>query len=403
MNLNELKELLYQEEDRLASYGEMISKEIFDHPELGDQEFYSCEFLTNEMKKLGFSVEMPYCGVPTAFRCEYGDEDGLKVAFIAEYDALPGYGPNHDQNGHACGHNWIAASTLLAAASLQKIKEHFKGKIVFIGTPAEETVGRKIDITRAGGFDDIDAVFQIHLGEYNAVDSVALACTDVTFHFYGKASHASSSPELGINALDACNLTFAGVNALRQHVLPDVRIHGIIQEGGRACNIVPDYSRMQYFVRAAKKDYLEEVVEKVVNCARGAELMTGARLVWERCPNTFYDYLRLDSLQAASRKNMEAQGVTEFVTESIYHSGSTDIGNVSYVCPTSYCYLSTIPFSPAYVHDEDFLEVADSDYAHKLLHIGAKSMAATALDFLCDEELRNKVIAEFKQSISSVK
>lgn len=401
MEIKDVKQLLFQAEEQIASLGEHVSKEIFCHPELGDQEFFSSKFLTDEMKKLGFSVTMPYCGIETAFRCEYGDEEGPKVAFIAEYDALPGYGPNHDENGHACGHNWIAASTLQAAAALQKVKQYFKGKIVFIGTPAEETVGRKIDMQRAGGFDDIDAAFQMHLGEKNSVETVALACTDVTFHFHGKAAHASHSPELGVNALDACNLTFAGVNALRQHVTSDVRIHGVIQNGGSVCNVVPDYSRMQYFVRAAKKDYLEEVVEKVVNCARGAELMTGARLEWERCPNTFYDYLRPNLLQKHLRANMEEQGIEYFESDSIYHSGSTDIGNVSYSCPTSYATLSTLCISPAFVHDEAFLQVADSDFAHKLLHISARSMAATALEILMDDKFRSQVKAEFEKEKNS--
>ena len=388
MEIAELKELLYQAEEEISELGERVSHEIFAHPELGDEEFYSADYLTGEMKKLGFEIAYPYCGVPTAFRCEYGDKEGPKVAFVAEYDALPGYGPNHDQNGHACGHNWIAGSTVQAAAALARIKDHFKGKVVLIGTPAEETCGRKIDIAAKGGFDDIDAAFQIHLGSYNAVECVALACTDVTFTFHGKATHASSSPEEGINALDACNLTFMGVNALRQHVTSDVRIHGIIKEGGRACNIVPDRCEMQYFIRAANKDYLETVIQKVINCAKGAELMTGARLEWKRCPNTFYDYKRIPALQSKFRENMEAQGVSGFETESIYHSGSTDIGNVSYSCPTAYGYLGTKDFSPAEVHDAAFLDVACSDFSDRLIHIGARAMAATALDVLCDEQFR---------------
>lgn len=388
MELLELKELLYLAEDEIAQVGETVSNEIFNHPELGDEEVYSAEFLVSEMRKLGFDVTYPYCGLPTAFRCEYGDNDGPKVAFLAEYDALPGYGDNRDQNAHACGHNWIAASTFQACVALKKVKEHFKGKIVYIGTPAEETTGRKIDIMEAGGFDDLDAAIQIHLGGYNAVECVALACTDVTFQFKGLASHASGCPEKGINALDACQLTFAGINALRQHVTSDVRIHGIIQEGGSACNIVPDKCSMQMFVRAANKDYLENVLERVINCAKGAELMTGAKLTYTRAKNTFYDYKTLPVFQEKFRENMIAQGITEFVKEDIYHSGSTDIGNVSYACPTAYGYLGTQEYSSAQTHDVAFLEVANSKFAYQLLHKGAKIMAATALDVFCDEAFR---------------
>lgn len=125
MNIQKLKDLLYAAEDEIKELGEQVSCEIFAHPELGDQEIFSSKYLTNEMKKLGFDVTFPYCGLPTAFRCEYGDDEGPKVGFIAEYDALPGYGPNRNENGHACGHNWIAASTFLAAAALKKIKPYF--------------------------------------------------------------------------------------------------------------------------------------------------------------------------------------------------------------------------------------------------------------------------------------
>ncbi|MBF4694195.1 amidohydrolase [Fusibacter ferrireducens] len=391
MEINALKELLYKAEDQIAELGEYISNEIFEHPELGDQEFYSAEFLTNQMRKLGFEVTYPYCGLPTAFRCEYGDDEGPKVAFLAEYDALPGYGPNKDELGHACGHNWIAASTFAACAALKSIKSHFKGKIVFIGTPAEETEGRKIDIMEAGGFDDLDAAFQIHLGEYNAVECVALACTDLTFEFKGFAVHASARPEDGINALDACQLTFAGVNALRQHVSSDVRIHGIIKEGGAVCNTVPDQCSMQLFVRAADKDYLEKIVQRVINCARGAELMTGATLTYRRAKNTFYDYKMVPELQEKLRQNMMAQGITEFVKEDIYHAGSTDIGNVSYACPTAYGYIGTAAYSKAQTHDVEFLDVANSKFAYELLHKGAKSMAATALDIFCDESFQSQI------------
>ncbi|MBS7528061.1 M20 family metallopeptidase [Fusibacter paucivorans] len=391
MTIEALKSLLYQAEDSVAALGENVCDTIFKHPELGDQEFFSAKFLTDEMAKLGFSVTMPYCGVETAFRCEFGDDEGPRIGFLAEYDALPGYGALKNENGHACGHNWIAGSTFAACAALQKVKEHFKGKIVFIGTPAEETDGRKIDIMNAGGFDDLDAAFQLHLSSYNAVDCVALACTDVTFEFKGKAVHASSRPEDGINALDACNLTFAGVNALRQHVSSDVRIHGIIKEGGAACNTVPDQCSMQLFVRAADKDYLENVVERVVNCAKGAELMTGAKLTWRRAQNTFYDYKVIPELQEKLKNNMIAQGVEGFVTEDIYHSGSTDIGNVSYACPTSYGYLGTSAVTDAQPHDVAYLDIVNSPFAYELLHKGAKAMAATAIDVFCDDAFRAKI------------
>lgn len=397
MELKEIKQALYTAEDGLAAKAEEVCDWVFRHPELGEEEYESAAYLVEEIKKLGFSVQMPYGGMPTAFRAEYGDDEGPRVGFLAEYDALPGYGelsPNGTGNGHACGHNWIAASTFAAAAALKEVKQHFKGKVVWIGTPAEETCGGKIDLCRAHCFDDLDAVFQFHLSgkEGNSLKTAALACTDIVYTFHGKASHASNSPETGINALDACNLMFAGVNALRQHVKCDTRIHGIIKEGGLACNVVPAKGVVQYFVRAGKKDYLEEVIERVNNCARGAALMTGCELEIARCRNTFYDLKYQPALRESMRKHLEDFGITEFLEGDPYHCGSTDIGNVSYDAPTQYCTLTTISQGEGEPHDAAYLDRVNDAFAYKLLHIAAKSMAASALDVLCDADLRAQLI-----------
>jgi len=385
MELTQIKSAVCAAEDAIAQKAEEISTFIFNHPELGGNEYISSKYLTDELAKQGFSVEMPYCGIDTAFRCEYGDDNGPKIAFLAEYDALPGYENSPSGNGvaHACGHNWISASTYAAAVSLKALKSEFGGKIILIGTPAEENLGAKVDMAREGCFDDIDAVFQFHLANKNCIDPAALAMCDFYYTFTGKASHASANPEDGINALDACNLTFAGINALRQHVRPDTRLHGIIIEGGNACNIVPDKCVMQYYVRAGQKDYLEDVIDRVNNCARGAALMTGCGLEIVRAKNTYYDIKQNQELRELMKVNLENLGVTDFMPANLMKSGSTDIGNVSYACPTCYCTLDTTQFSDAVTHDKAFLDVADSDFAHKLIHVAAKAMAMTALDVYC--------------------
>lgn len=386
MKIDEIKRLMYEAEDDLKAWSEEVSDVIFNHPELGDEEYFSSKYLTEQMERLGFRVTMPYCGLDTAFRCEIGDGEGPTVAFLAEYDALPGYGPQGKELGHACGHNWIAASAFAACAALSRVQEHFHGKVIYMGTPAEETTGRKINMVEAGAFRQVDAVLQMHLGEYNCVESAALAVTDFVFTFTGRAAHAAGNPELGINALDACQLTFMGINSLRQHVTPDVKIHGVIAQGGQVCNTIVDHGVVKMMVRAADKDYLEEVIERVLNCARGAALMTGCTLEIERAENTFYDYRGNRFLTETLRKNLMEQGVTEFQKDNVYTSGSTDIGNVSYAAPTAYGYMGTMEAGPALVHDGAFLEVANSPLAYKLLHQAAKAMAATALDVLCDPE-----------------
>ena len=401
MELTELKAAVCAAVDHLAADSEAVSDWIFQHPELGEEEYESSAYLKAKIEALGFQVEMPYGGLPTAFRAEYGDDDGPKVAFLAEYDALPGYGdlsPNGTGNGHACGHNWIAASTYAAAAALKQVKEHFHGKIVWIGTPAEETTGGKIDLCRAHCFDDLDAVFQFHLSgnAANCLRPYELACTDITYIFHGKSSHASNNPEDGVNALDACSLTMAGVNALRQHVRCDSRIHGIIKDGGLACNVVPERSEMMYFVRAGKIDYLEQLIERVNNCARGAALMTGCEVEIVRGRNTFKDLRHNEALIEAVRRNLEGLGITDFINGDPYHTGSTDIGNVSYDAPTFYGTLTTISQGPGEPHDAIYLERASSAYANSLLHIAAKAMAESALDVFCDEALRSRTQLTYK-------
>ena len=397
--MDEAKELLFSAEDAHKDWFEEISRTIFEHPELGDREFFSSQYLADEMKKAGFRVEKPYCGLETAFRCEYGDDNGPVIAFPAEYDALPGYGADGKQNGHACGHNWIAASTFAACVALKEAKDRlgFPGKIVYLGTPAEETTSRKITLIERGAFSDIDAVYQMHLGEKHRVDTAALAMTILEFEFFGLASHASGAPEKGINALDGCILTFNGINALRQHVTSDVRIHGIIKDGGKACNIVPDHSLMEVYVRAADKDYLEEVIEKVCSCARGASLMTGARVEIRRDAYTTYNIRNHPLLVKLLTENLLPLGIEpKSVADPLRTAGSTDIGNVSYTVPTCYAYLGTAEAGAgdARTHDAAFLDVADSAIAHELLHTGAKAMAAAALDLYLHPEL----VAELKKT-----
>lgn len=387
---DKLRQQLWDAENEIASWAEEISNCIFMHPELGDREFFSARYLTEEIAKLGFKVEYPYMGIPTAFRCELGDEDGPSVCFLAEYDALPGYGPNHDAPAHACGHNWIAASTFAACAALARLKPMFKGKIVYIGTPAEENVGRKVDMAEKGAFDGITAAFQMHLSQDSSVNTVTLAMTDFVFEFHGVAAHASSNAQNGVNALEACNLTMAGINALRQHLEPDVRVHYTVMNGGMAPNIVPDYTSMAVFVRAGQKDYLEEVIEKVLNCGRGAALMTGAEFTFKRAANTYYDIKRNEKLNAMMKIQLADLGITELKDGDRYHSGSSDIGNVSYACPTCYCTLGVSHLTCAGPHEEDFLRIVDSEGAYNLLHIAAKAMAGVALEVFLGADVSAK-------------
>lgn len=368
-----------------------ISNYIFDHPELGDQENQCSAFLTELLKRNGFRVQYPFGGLPTAFRAEFGEPGHDKIAFLAEYDALPGYGPEK-KPAHACGHNWIAASSVGAALLLAKIKPS-RGTVVVLGTPAEETAGRKVDLIRAGAFQDISAVFQMHLGEKTNLNMSALAIDSWKLEFYGKSSHAAAYPHLGVNALDAVNLTFAGIGALRQQVKQEVRIHGIITDGGETPNIIPCYAACKFYVRASDRVYLNEVSEKVKNCARGAALMTGAELKISQFENSF-DSLKINSiLKERMFRNLIKYGIDDFCN-SPELVGSTDLGNVSFCVPTFYGNIG-VGGGKARVHEEEFLEYVNSEEAHTKLGMVVKAFAATACDILSNQGLAAEVKKEF--------
>lgn len=383
----ELKERLYQIVDEKMPIFQEVRDYIYDHPELGNREFVSSQYLVEKMKEFGFEVTYPYGGLETAFRAELKNGEGPKVCFMAEYDALPGYGEKGEDNAHACGHNWIAASCLGAAVALASMKDDFNGTVVLIGTPAEETTGGKCDLVNNGCFDDIDAAMQMHLGSETRIDIISLAMDSVEFNFFGRAAHAAGAPEQGINALDAVQLTFAGINALRQHVKSDARIHGIVTKGGTAVNTVPDRASCQFYIRARTRAYVEELTEKIINCAKGACLMTGATLEHHFFENSYDDVVAHPVLKRMLRQNLEALGVTDFAPINTEAAGSTDIGNVSHRCPTVYCEIDVEADEPAYAHDTTFLKYVHGEKADKTLNIATKAMAYTALQIFLNPEV----------------
>ena len=394
MNIEQLKELARRIADENAADFQNVNQTIYDFAELGNQEYKSTAFLAEKLKELGFSVQLPYAGIDTAIRAEYG-RGKPKIAFMAEYDALPGYGPDKNQNGHACGHNFIAANCYGACAVLAKMKEHFDGTIVFIGAPAEETTGGKVDLVKAGAFDDIDAVIQIHIkgGEITELGNTTLAIDSVEFSFEGVAAHAAAFPERGVNALDAAYLTFNGINALRQHVTPDARIHGIITEGGVAANITPNRAVAQFYVRAADRSYLNSLTQKVINCAKGAELMTGAKLTVRYFENSFDNFLQNSVLKDLMEQNLYLAGESRenVDTRPLPPNGSSDIGNVSHVVPTVYVSMAAHNPNNSDCHEEAFLPYCTGSYGFAALDKAVKAQAFTALDLFADPQIIEKL------------
>ncbi len=404
MEFDELLLKMKETEQASGKEFEEINHFICEHPELGLEEYISSKYLVDYLKRKGFRVEYPYAGMKTAFRAEYGDR-GPKIALLAEYDALPGYG-EEKKNAHACGHNWIASTTVGTAVVLKEMTKHRDFRVILIGTPAEETYCTKVDMVEQGSFDDIDVVLQSHLGPKSSVVSCALAMSAYRFNFTGRASHASGAPWDGINALDAVQLTFAGINALRQHVRPDTRIHGIVTDGGQAPNIVPDKASCLFYVRASTRGYVDTVIEKVIHVAKGAAMMTGASLEIESPERPLDNLVHVPILQEVARKHLKDNGIDPIQTpeEARELAGSTDIGNVSHACPTMYMDIGLGSPTPMLPHEVSALALVDSPYAYERLHQCVRTMAGIGLEMveypeklaLAKEQWRERINAQIR-------
>lgn len=382
-----MKDLIINEIQGLREQLWEISDYICNNPEMGNQEFKAMEKLTSFLKMCGFSVETNIINKPTAFKAVYDSlKPGPSVSFLCEYDALPGI-------GHGCGHNMIGTMGCGAAVGLSKVLDKIGGRIVVLGTPAEETDGAKVTMAEMGVFKDIDAAMILHPDDETCESGSSLAMDALQFDFKGKTSHAAASPQDGINALDAVILTFNGINALRQHVASDVRIHGIVKEGGKAANIVPDRAIAQFYVRAGKKKYLKEVAEKVKNIAYGAAMMTGASLEISNYEISYDDMNTNRSLSEAFNENLKYVGVRDIHTQKSDY-GSIDMGNVSNVVPAIHPYIS-ISDTKLVGHTSEFRDATMTDKAHESLIKGSCALALTGYDVLTDRELLAKIKKEF--------
>ncbi|WP_404355031.1 M20 family metallopeptidase [Cytobacillus firmus] len=386
------KNLIIDQIDELQDDFNRISTYIGENPELGHEEYKACKVLTEELKKHGFTVEIGTCGLPTAFTATYDSgKEGPVVGYMSEYDALP-------EVGHACGHNLIGTMGIAAGIGLSKVIHETGGKVIVFGTPAEETKGGKVTMAEAGIFDALDAAIMVHPLDNYVKSGSSLAMDAIQFEFFGKSAHAAASPHLGINALDAVLQTFSSINALRQHIKPDARIHGIITEGGKAANVVPDYAVAQFYVRAAKRQYVNELVEKVKKCAEGAALQTGAEMKWSFYEFSYDDMVTNSPLSEAFNKELISLGVIEEeIMEQKDGSGSLDMGNVSQAAPSIHPYIKIT--NEAYAcHTHEFREAAMSEQAGEAMILGAKAMALTGYEVLTNKELLKRVKEEFESN-----
>jgi len=366
-----------------------ISQTIHANPELLFNEHMAMGILTDELEEHGFDVQRGVAGLETAFIATYGSGEPV-VGILAEYDALP-------KIGHACGHNLIGTWGMGAGIALRRAIPDIQGTIKVIGTPAEEGGGGKVIMAAAGVFDGLSAAMMMHPRDRTYLDRGSLAVTPYEIEFFGKPAHASSSPESGINALDAMLQVFFSINQLRQAFKPNTRIHGVITHGGDAANVIPEYTSASILVRADDQFYLDELNVKFRNIVEAAALATGATAnikegisYKQRVCNT--------ALVETFGANLEALGIEHEVPPAGAGVGSSDIGDVSQVVPTIHPYLQICETGIG-GHTQEFAEASKSERADELTATGATVLAWTAADVLLDPELRDKLKSSFREQV----
>ncbi len=370
-----------------------MSNFLYHNPENAGEEYQALKLLTDELENNGFKVKKGVSGVTTSFIASFNCESkGPAIAFLSEYEALPNL-------GHGSGHNITSIISVGTAIALSKMAGKTSGKILCIGTPGESKFNSKILMVNDGIFNSVDIAMITQAGDRNCINPVFLANDGIQFTFMGKASHAAAAPQEGINALDSVIMLFNSVHALRQQLKEEARIHGIIVKGGEAVNIIPDLTIAQFSIRARTRKYLNEIVEKVKNCARGAAIQTGAKLKISYFEKSVDDYIGNDALLEEYSRNIRLLG--ESIDPEPKISGSSDIGNLSYLMPTI-CPIVKIAAKGVELHT---LEMAHSSFSktgnHGLL-IGTKALAMTGLSVLSDSGFFNLVRNNFKKIKKSI-
>ncbi|NJD90011.1 MAG: M20 family metallopeptidase [Geobacter sp.] len=361
-------------------------------PEISLQEFRSSALICKLLKEQGFSVETSLAALETSF-CATSGSGNPSIALIAEMDALPGL-------GHACGHNIIAAAAVGAALILKSLLPAEAATIKLFGTPAEELGIGKIEMIKAGCFSAIDFAMMVHPSSKRQVIKHFLGLAKVRFTFHGKPAHAAAYPEDGINALDAVIQTFNSINALRQQVRQDVRIHGIITEGGTAPNIIPAKAACYFYIRADDLEELERVKERVSACAEGAAVAAGCRLEINADPRVIAPMKILPSYYAIYSEQLARLGLEEARFPTDRNKGSSDIGNLSQVVPTIHPH---VPIGEGInIHTEGFATATVTLQGEMAALEGATALALTAIELVYSPELRETVTKEFHENCKIV-
>lgn len=387
--MDKIKNRISAEIDSLTDDLFAVSDFLLANPETAYKEFKARDYLSNFLKKNEFEVEEAVGGVETSFLARPAGYPQTRptVALLAEYDALP-------KIGHACGHNMIAAASLGAAIVLRRILGDKAGGLLLVGTPAEEGGGGKVLLAEAGVFKDIDAAMMFHPSSSNLPGKGMLGRVKFTIEFFGRTAHAAGSPDQGINALDALILAYSSINAFRQHLRPDGRIHGVITHGGDLPNIIPDYAAGLFYVRGASRSYRDELLKRAKKCCEGAAMAMGCEFKLEVSQPVIDPMKRNPALEAAVKDNMKNLGIE--IDEDSGRRGSSDMGNLSHYLPAIHPYLAIVGPEIA-GHTTEFRDATVSGRGRKTLLDAAKMLAMTGWDFLNSPELRERVKEDFSK------
>ncbi|HEY4376168.1 MAG TPA: M20 family metallopeptidase [Acidimicrobiales bacterium] len=369
------------------------SHEIHGHPELGFEEHHAHDILTDVLSDAGLEVERGAYDMDTAFVARAGSS-GPTVAVLCEYDALPVI-------GHACGHNIIGTAGIGAGIAAAKLAEELGGRVVILGTPAEEGGGGKVLLAERGALDGVDAAMMVHPAGLDLPSFGAIAIQQVQVTYHGKAAHAAAAPQAGRNALDAAVLGYVNVAALRQHIRPDERIHGIFTEAGDAPNVVPERAGALWYVRSPTLRRLEKLKARVMACLQAGAEAAGCTMEHRWIDPAYADLVDIDPFIDLYRANAARVGRTLADPAVVGHVvGSTDMGNVSHLVPSIHPMIAVSPPTVA-IHTADFAAYAVGPDGDRAVIDGAKALASTVADLWLRPDALSEITSAFAEATAS--
>jgi amidohydrolase len=390
--LEQAKQRLSEEVDRRAEVLVDVSRQIHAHPELNFEEHFAHDLLTDVLAGEGLAVTRKARGVDTAFEATAGTE-GPTIAVLCEYDALPGI-------GHACGHNVIAAAGLGAGLAAAALAQELGGRVVIMGTPAEEGGGGKIRLIDGGAFEGIDAAMMVHPADHDLIAMDVIAVQQVAVTYHGEAAHAAAFPQRGRNALDALILGYMNVAALRQHISPGERLHGIVTKGGDKPNIVPALTEAEWMVRSPTLARLQRLKARFTACIEAGALAAGCSVDLDWQDHAYADMVDNSVIGQLYKANAGTLG-RDVVAPELGGKvvGSTDMGNVSYVVPSIHPMIRVAPPGVP-IHTPEFAAYAGGDAGDQAVIDGAKAMAWTVADLWLDQDLLSSAKTEWEAELT---